>query len=33
MPEAARATGSADFVLPLDEIAPALEKLCRDTDE
>jgi two-component system chemotaxis response regulator CheB len=33
MPGAARATGSADFVLALDEIAPALEKLCRQTDE
>jgi two-component system, chemotaxis family, protein-glutamate methylesterase/glutaminase len=30
MPQAARATGVADFVLTLDEIAPALEKLCRD---
>jgi chemotaxis response regulator CheB len=28
MPEAARATGVADFVLELDEIAPALERLC-----
>ena len=28
MPEAALATGMADFVLPLDEIAPALQKLC-----
>jgi two-component system chemotaxis response regulator CheB len=28
MPEAALATGIADFVLPLDEIAPALQKLC-----
>src|SRR5437764_12245299 len=27
MPEAARATGLADFVLALDEIAPALQKL------
>lgn len=28
MPEAARATGMADFVLPLDDIAPALQTLC-----
>jgi len=28
MPEAAAATGAADFVLNLDEIAPALQKLC-----
>ena len=28
MPEAAQATGIADFVLALDEIAPALQKLC-----
>jgi len=28
MPRAAIATGAADFVLALDEIAPALEKLC-----
>jgi two-component system chemotaxis response regulator CheB len=28
MPEAAMATGIADFVLALDEIAPALQKLC-----
>ena len=28
MPEAAAATGVADFVLALDEIAPALQKLC-----
>jgi len=28
MPGAAQATGLADFVLGLDEIAPALEKLC-----
>jgi two-component system chemotaxis response regulator CheB len=28
MPQAARATGVVDFVLPLDEIAPALQKLC-----
>jgi two-component system chemotaxis response regulator CheB len=33
MPEAALATGSADFVLALDEIAPALQKLCSTTDE
>jgi two-component system, chemotaxis family, protein-glutamate methylesterase/glutaminase len=30
MPRAARATGVADFVLPLDEIAPALQKLCAE---
>jgi two-component system, chemotaxis family, protein-glutamate methylesterase/glutaminase len=28
MPEAAAATGMADFVLALEEIAPALQKLC-----
>jgi two-component system chemotaxis response regulator CheB len=28
MPDAALATGLADFVLPLDDIAPALQKLC-----
>jgi two-component system, chemotaxis family, protein-glutamate methylesterase/glutaminase len=28
MPESAEATGIADFILPLDDIAPALEKLC-----
>src|SRR5436190_8917500 len=28
MPETARATGSADLVLGLDEIAPALQRLC-----
>jgi two-component system chemotaxis response regulator CheB len=28
MPQAAQATGLADFVLPLDDIAPALVKLC-----
>ena len=28
MPEAAEATGIVDFVLALDEIAPALQKLC-----
>jgi len=28
MPEAAQATGKADFVLPLDDIAPALTQLC-----
>ncbi len=33
MPEAALATGLADFVLPLDEIAPALQKLCAASDE
>jgi len=27
MPEAARQTGAADFVLPLEEIGPALQKL------
>jgi two-component system, chemotaxis family, protein-glutamate methylesterase/glutaminase len=32
MPEAARATGVADFVLSLDEIAPALQKLCSDAE-
>lgn len=32
MPEAAQATGLADFVLGLDEIAPALEKLCAAHD-
>jgi len=30
MPEAAQATGIADFVLELDEIAPALQKLCSE---
>jgi len=29
MPDAARGTGAADFVLGLDEIAPVLDKLCR----
>ena len=33
MPEAALATGLADFVLPLDDIAPALQKLCATSDE
>src|SRR5947207_10623890 len=33
MPEAALATGLADFVLPLAEIAPALQKLCAGTDD
>jgi two-component system chemotaxis response regulator CheB len=33
MPEAARATGLADFELPLDDIAPALQKLCSTTDD
>ena len=33
MPEAARATGLADFVLTLGEIAPALEKLCAAAHE
>ena len=28
MPESAMATGLVDFVLPLDDIAPALQKLC-----
>jgi two-component system chemotaxis response regulator CheB len=28
MPQAAQKTGAADFVLALDEIAPALQKLC-----
>jgi chemotaxis response regulator CheB len=28
MPDSALATGMADFVLPLDEIAPALRTLC-----
>jgi two-component system chemotaxis response regulator CheB len=28
MPHAARRTGAADLVLPLDEIAPALQRLC-----
>ena len=32
MPEAALATGAADFVLALDEIAPALERLCAPID-
>lgn len=32
MPEAANATGKVDFVLPLDEIAPALQKLCSVND-
>ena len=33
MPEAAAATGVADFVLALDEIAPALLKLCAATHD
>jgi len=33
MPGAAQATGLADFVLPLDEIAPALQKLCAGTND
>ena len=33
MPQGAAATGLADFILPLDEIAPALQKLCPSTDE
>ena len=33
MPEAAQATGVVDFVLALDEIAPALEKLCARSDD
>jgi len=32
MPDAAIATGLADFILALDEIAPALEKLCSADD-
>ena len=32
MPEAALATGLADFALPLDDIAPALQKLCTSTE-
>ena len=32
MPEAAQATGIVDFVLPLDDIAPALAKLCVPTE-
>jgi len=33
MPEAALATGAADFVLAVDEIAPALQRLCAPIDE
>lgn len=33
MPDAALATGLADFVLPLDDIAPALQKLCTIIDD
>ena len=33
MPQAAMKTGLADFVLPLDEIAPALQKLCAGTND
>ncbi|MFN2645312.1 MAG: chemotaxis protein CheB, partial [Burkholderiales bacterium] len=33
MPQAALATGLADFVLALDEIAPALQKLCSPTHD
>src|SRR5438477_5477467 len=33
MPQAAEATGIVDFVLSLDEIAPALQKLCTETDD
>ena len=33
MPAAANATGMVDFVLDLDEIAPALQKLCVGTDD
>ena len=33
MPEAAAATGVADFVLALDEIAPALQNLCAASHE
>jgi two-component system, chemotaxis family, protein-glutamate methylesterase/glutaminase len=32
MPHTAQATGLADFVLPLDEIAPVLEQLCQAND-
>jgi two-component system chemotaxis response regulator CheB len=33
MPDAARQTGCVDFVLPLDEIAPALIKLVMEEEE
>ena len=33
MPQAAEATGIVDFVLSLDEIAPALQKLCTEPDD
>jgi two-component system chemotaxis response regulator CheB len=33
MPGAARATGLADFELALDDIAPALQKLCSSIDD
>jgi two-component system, chemotaxis family, protein-glutamate methylesterase/glutaminase len=33
MPAAAQATGLVDFVLTLDEIAPALQKLCARSDD
>lgn len=33
MPQAAQATGLCDFVLPLDDIAPALQKLCATSHE
>jgi two-component system chemotaxis response regulator CheB len=33
MPDAALATGLADFVLVLDEIAPALQRLCSSTND
>ena len=33
MPQAAVATGLADFVLPLDEIAPALQQLCAGSND
>jgi len=33
MPDAAKATGLADFVLHLDEIGPALQNLCSSTHE
>jgi two-component system chemotaxis response regulator CheB len=33
MPEAALATGAADFVLAVDEIAPALQRLCAPADD
>jgi two-component system chemotaxis response regulator CheB len=33
MPDAALKTGLADFVLVLDEIAPALQRLCSSTND